>query len=148
MKKIIIILSILFLSFAMSASAGEKKIEWKNYKEGMALSKKTGKNVFIYFHTSWCTYCTKMKNTTFKDKKVIEYINSNYIPIGVDGDKEKDLVKKYRVRGYPDSVFIADGKTFHRPGYVPAKIYYAILSYVKTRSYLKMSFSKFLKQIG
>ncbi|MCP3923567.1 MAG: thioredoxin fold domain-containing protein [Desulfobacterales bacterium] len=148
MKKIIVIMIIVVFAMAPFASADNKKINWLSYKEGIALSKKTNKNVFIFFHTTWCKYCEQMKKTTFKNKKVIGYLNTNFIPITVDGDKEKDIVKKYKIRGYPDSVFVVDGKKFHRPGYVPEETFYVILSYVHTKSYQKMSFSKFLKLNG
>ena len=148
MKKLLVILTILLLFIVQGASAEEKTIQWKNYKEGMALSKKTNKNVYIFFHTSWCSYCTKMKNTTFKNKEVVEYLNSNFIPIGVDGDKEKDITKKYRVRAYPASIFLADGKTSLIMGFVPQKKFIMIIKYITTKSYLKMPFSKFIKQNG
>jgi thioredoxin-related protein len=122
-------------------------IDWKDYTPGMALAGKENKNIFLYFHAPWCTYCTKLKQTTFKDKKVLAYLNENFISIQVNTDIHKELADKWQVKGLPTMWFVEpDGSRINRmPGYVDAPQLLQILKYVHTQSYTTMEFSEFVK---
>ena len=53
-------------------------IQWKDYTPGMAMARKENKSIFLYFHAPWCTYCVKLKKTSFKDEQVLAYLNANF----------------------------------------------------------------------
>ena len=75
-----------------------------NYQD---LAKKNNQKIFLFFHTTWCGWCDLMLKTTFLDKKVANYFkNKKALCVLVDGDKCKKLVAKYKIRGYPTSIFI------------------------------------------
>lgn len=60
----------------------------KNYDEAIKIAKSQNKNVLAFFHTEYCGWCNKMKKTTLKDVKVIDFINKNYIFVSIDRDKD------------------------------------------------------------
>jgi uncharacterized protein YyaL (SSP411 family) len=62
-------------------------IGWQSYAKGIDIAKTQDKPVFLYFHADWCTYCTKLKKTTFADRKVLNYLNDNFISIAIDTEK-------------------------------------------------------------
>ncbi|MEW5910064.1 MAG: DUF255 domain-containing protein, partial [Thermodesulfobacteriota bacterium] len=66
-----------------------KGIQWSSYDKGVAMSKEEGKKIFLYFWAEWCAYCTTMAKETFVDSSVIDYLNSHFISIKVDYDREK-----------------------------------------------------------
>ncbi len=146
---IIALITAISILSAVSASAATGGIQWKGYDEGIAMAKADGKNIFLYFHADWCKYCHKMDATTFKDKKVIDYLNENYITIRVDADKETKVASKYGVRGMPTSWFLKanSDKLSNMPGFVDAKRLLTILKYVSTESYEKMSYLDFEKNM-
>ncbi len=129
-------------------SAETGTIGWKNYTPGMAMAGKESKSIFLYFHAEWCTYCTKLKQTTFKNKKILEYLENNFISIQVDSDKEKALAQEWRVKGLPTLWFLeADGTRISSiPGYLDATQLLQVLRYVHTKSYNSMDFQDFIKQ--
>ncbi|WP_300667673.1 thioredoxin fold domain-containing protein [Desulfoluna sp.] len=97
---------------AVSAQALESTpggIQWQSYDAGLALAASSGKKIYVNFHADWCTYCTKMANTTFKSKKVIAFLNEYFVPVQVDTNKEKALARKFKVRGLPLSWFLDEG---------------------------------------
>ena len=131
-------------NLAMTGTA----INWRDYTPGMAMAAKGSKSIFLYFHATWCTYCTKLKETTFKDKKILAYLEKNFVSIQVDTDKNQALSNEWKVKGLPTMWFLEpDGTRINSiPGYLDAAQLLMVLKYIHTRSYDKMSFQDFMKQ--
>ena len=137
----LIILLLLFSMFIFinvsAAPIQTKEIEWHSYNEGMARGKFEKKTVFLHFTATWCYYCGAMEKETFRDPAIIASLNENFIPIKVDYDSEEKISRTYRVRGLPDTIFIADdGRLIgRRPGYIPPdKLKRILKSILKDRS--------------
>jgi len=124
-------------------------INWQGYAQGMDLAKNQNKHVFLYFHADWCTYCKKLKTTTFQDAAVLKYLKENFVSIAVDTDKNQELAKQWKVKGLPTLWFLKpdNSKINNIPGYVDAEQLLQILKYIHTTSYGKMNFQEFLKTI-
>jgi thiol:disulfide interchange protein len=123
-------------------------IGWKDYTPGMATAGKNGKPVFLYFHAPWCSYCTKLKETTFKDQKILAYLENNFVSIQVDTDQNQALSNEWKVKGLPTLWFLeSDGTKINSiPGYLDASQLLLILRYMHTKSYNTMGFQDFMKQ--
>jgi thioredoxin-related protein len=131
-------------------SSGNDKspgIDFQAYAAGMALAKAENKPVFLYFQADWCTYCTKLKETTFKDPAVLGYLTDNFTSISVNTDMEKELADAWKIRGLPTLWFLkSDGSKIDSvPGYVDPQQFLRILKYIHTKSYDQMSFHEFMK---
>ncbi len=126
---------------------GNAGIAWNDYTPGLAQAKHQGKNVFLYFYAQWCTYCTKLKQTTFVDKKVQAYLDENFISISVNTDENQTLSQTWQVTGLPTMWFLTpEGERISSlPGYVDGAQLLKILKYIHTQSYLSMSFQDFVK---
>jgi len=124
-------------------------IKWYSYDEGMALGKRQGKKMYIYFWAEWCGFCKKMERETLSKSLVSSYLNKNFISIKVNSDKEKETASLYYVRGFPTSWFLTeDGqKISNLPGYVPPDMFLRILEFIHSDSYKKMTFGDYLKSI-
>jgi len=130
--------------------AEEKEIHWYDYDNGLSLAKEGGKHLFVNFTTSWCGYCKKMDKEAFADSAVINLLNTDFVPVKVDGDSkkaldidgykttERDLSRKeFRVRGYPTFWFLkSDGsKLANLRGYQTKDYLMQALTYVKEYKY-------------
>ena len=110
-KKSILILSILVLA---SCTRGPKTpgtgINYfkGNFDEAMEEASKQNKPVFIYGHTDWCGYCTKMNKSTFLEKEVDDYMNANYINLSYDMEKGEGtyIRNKFGLNSYPAYVLL------------------------------------------
>ena len=142
---ILYIISLWICSPAFSSDA----INWQTYKEGMARGKKERKKVFLYFYADWCGYCAEMDKVTFKDRSVIDILNSGFIPVRVNADKEKKAASDYDISGLPSNWFITEkGESISNlPGYVPPNRLFLILNYIHTDSYKSMTFKDYLKNL-
>jgi thioredoxin-related protein len=124
-------------------------IGWQEYAQGMGLAKKQDKPIFLYFHADWCTYCRKLKQTTFLDTAVLKYLKDNFISIIVDSDKNKELSTQWRVKGLPTLWFLRSdaSKISNIPGYVDETQLLNVLKYIHTKNYDKMTLREFVKTL-
>jgi thioredoxin-related protein len=136
-------------SWIYSPAFSSDRINWHTYKEGMELGKKGQKKVFLYFYADWCGYCRDMEKITFKDQSVIDVLNSRFIPVRVNTDKEKEAASGYNIRGLPSNWFITENgeNISNRPGYIPPNMLLFILKYIHTDSYKSMTFKSYLKNL-
>lgn len=57
-----------------------------------SLQKSEKKNIVVFIHTDWCRYCQSMKNTTFKDKKVIQLLNEKFWFADLNAEEKQDII--------------------------------------------------------
>lgn len=113
MKKL---LSILFLTLlTLPAFAGGDGVDFfeGTFRQALAKAKKEKKMVMLDAYTSWCGPCKVLKNKVFPNKELGDYINANFVSIGVDMEAGEGpaLANMYPVEGYPTILFLdASGK--------------------------------------
>ncbi|ANM29585.1 hypothetical protein ABI59_08340 [Acidobacteria bacterium Mor1] len=59
--------------------------------------------LLIDFQTTWCVACRTMEKTTWVDTDVVAAMGA-YVPLMVDGERDHNLVARYRVEAYPTIV--------------------------------------------
>jgi thioredoxin-related protein len=117
----------------------------------------TGKPVYLFVTTEWCTFCKKMKAQTFTDPKIQKLLNELFIAISINPEKPgavrftgenlsySALAKKLKVGGYPASFFFdSKGKMIGgRPGFIDPGSFADIAEYVGDGHHAKISFTEF-----
>jgi len=146
LKPIGYILCVVFCVVLLAGTPHAATIKWYGYDEGISLSKKQGKKVFLYFWADWCRYCEKMEKESLSKKEVAEILNEKYISIKINSDAEQRLATQYFVRGLPTIWFLSETgeKITNLPGYVAPDLFVPILRYIHSNSYKKMTFKEFL----
>lgn len=131
------------------AARNLKDIQWFPYEEGLSRAKNFGKKVFLNFYADWCRYCKQMDRTTFEDKRVIAYLNENFIAVRVNSDKKPKRAAEFGVQGLPVSWFLTEAgeRIGNQPGYLPAETLLPLLKFINTGAYERMRFNEFLKQM-
>ena len=146
-KKIFgIVLSLLafaYVAFVFNANADETvKIKWLTIEEAQELSKKEPKKIFVDVFAVWCGPCKKMDQVTFRDPKVVEYVNKNYYAVKLDAESARKITYKgkkmtetelamavFQVQAYPTIVFLENDFSNHVSaiGYQPADKFESML---------------------
>lgn len=101
-----------------------KPISWgADYEKAVEQARGVGKPLMVDVSTSWCSACKRLDADVFSRADVAE-ASKAFVCVRVDGDKRADLVKKFKVSGYPTVVFLGqDGKELGRVrGAVPYQV--------------------------
>ncbi|NME71781.1 DUF255 domain-containing protein [Flammeovirga aprica] len=79
-----------------------------NLEKALEKAKAENKEVFITVYTTYCESCNMMQEEIFKEKKVSNYYNQNYISLLIDADSKagKKIVEQYQLHDYPAFLFI------------------------------------------
>ncbi|MCB9886272.1 MAG: thioredoxin family protein [Planctomycetes bacterium] len=85
-----------------------------DFEAAMKTAKAQGKRVFVDFQTTWCGPCRAMEQHVYTADAVVKAA-AETVCIKLDGDEQRDLVKRYEVAAYPTMLLLdADGKVLRR----------------------------------
>ncbi len=79
--------------------------------------------------------------------KIRDYLTEHFIPVRIDYDREKEIVRQYNVRGIPDIWFLDNqGKKLRRvAGFVSEDVTLSLLKYMNEEAFRDMSFNEFMR---
>src|SRR5579871_6324265 len=120
MKKIALVAGL--ISLGMAALAAEPELKWQPWSDAaFAQAKAENKFVLLDLEAVWCHWCHVMDQTTYRDPKTVDLLNSKYVLVRVDQDSRPDLSNRYEDYGWPATVvFNGDGQEIvKRRGYLP-----------------------------
>ncbi|MDD5372543.1 MAG: DUF255 domain-containing protein [Sulfurimonas sp.] len=89
------------------ATLTASEIKWaKDFNSGVAEAKKVNKPILFVSSRHSCKYCVMLDETTFKDKRVIEELNKNFVSIISYSDKNDYMPKELWQPGTPAIWFL------------------------------------------
>ncbi len=99
----IFVLSI--LAYGQTESATPKtqdEVKWYSFEDGMKLANKKHKCVIVDIYTDWCGWCKKMDNETFKDPKVVAYLNEKFVAIKFNAEGKEPVAFNGNIYSNPN----------------------------------------------
>ena len=118
----------------MSQPDDANVISWRDWnEEAFEAARTEGKPVLLTLGATWCHWCHVMDQTSYSDGRVIELVNSRFIPVRVDVDQRPDISLRYNQGGFPSVAFLAGSGEFlaGRP-YTPPDEMLALLERVSS----------------
>ncbi|MCA8997676.1 MAG: thioredoxin family protein [Planctomycetaceae bacterium] len=86
---------------------GTDGVQWQHdLPTAHKLALTQNKPILVVFGADWCFYCKKLEKETLSKPDVSKYINETFIPVHLDADKEKKVVKTLKIKGLPCSVVL------------------------------------------
>jgi thioredoxin-related protein len=179
MKKITTKFSLLIFLLAPLFSFSQNKlkepntpdgIQWVTFEEAVKKSQTEPKKIFMDMYTHWCGWCKRMDASTFKDPKVIEYLNKNFYAVKFDAetkdtihfrdhdfffhpDKRSNELAWSLMNGkmsYPTTIYLDE--TFALlspvPGYITAEQILPILTYFGENIYKTKKWEEYLSELS
>ena len=97
-------------------------IAWREWDESAFQDASSeDKPVLLTLGATWCHWCHVMDQNAYSDQRVIDLINSRFIPVRVDVDQRPDISLRYNQGGYPSVAFLTgDGEFLAGRPYMPA----------------------------
>ena len=102
------------------------KVTAKNFDKEVLQEKGT---VIVDFTTKWCGYC-QFLDPLYKEAAKIRQI---YKFTKVDGDEDRELVKKQRIEGFPTLHLYKNGKLVREGGYWTDMTVWDLLDWIELR---------------
>jgi len=89
-------------------SQNAPSIQWVyNLKTAHAQSQATGKPMLIVCGGPWCVYCKKLEKEVLGHPTIAKYINSTFIAVHLDCEKDQRAVQILEVKSLPTSVILS-----------------------------------------
>jgi uncharacterized protein YyaL (SSP411 family) len=99
---------LVFLSVFLFQAAAHAVSWGSNLESALKNARWRKKPVMVDFYTNWCGWCKKLDSETYTDLKV-NRLARDFTCVKVNGDRDKDAVRKYNITGYPTVLFLDTG---------------------------------------
>ncbi len=113
-------------------------IAWREWsEESFEAARSQDKPVLLTLGATWCHWCHVMDETSYSDERVIELVNSRFIPVRVDVDQRPDISLRYNQGGFPSVAFLtADGEFLAGRPYTPPDEMATLLAQVSSGEFV------------
>ena len=97
----------------MSQAKDINEISWRDWNEdAFEAARSEDKPVLLTLGATWCHWCHVMDETSYSDARVIELVNSRFIPVRVDVDQRPDISLRYNQGGFPSVALLTGSGEF------------------------------------
>ncbi|MCS6916249.1 MAG: DUF255 domain-containing protein [Chitinophagales bacterium] len=161
-KRSLLLLVLTLPLFAAAQSA--PSINWISLSEAEQKMQKAPKKVLIDIYTDWCGWCKKLDATTYRDPRVVEYINEKFYAVKFNPEKQQSITFKGKTygmngrnnaitpllmgssRGYPTTTFLDEKLEVISPvsGYQNAEMMLTILKYIGENHYQTTDWNSYM----
>jgi hypothetical protein len=123
------ILFLIFIVFVLMVFIFQKRdsIDWvEDYQAGLEMARQQSKPVLLAFYKVNTPMSTQIWQNTYNNPAAIEYVESKFVPILIDVDKQPEIAKSYNIDYYPTHYTKQpDGEELFGPllGYDPAPLF-------------------------
>ena len=91
--KKLLFLFIFFGCFIICAQErnGKEVLNIFTFEEVEEIHQQIPKPILVFLYTDWCKICFGMKKTTFKNRKVIQFLNEKFYFIKLNAEEKQDI---------------------------------------------------------
>src|SRR5262245_1322247 len=98
-------------ALGLRSFADEPKSEQIHWAKGLRaahdVSVQTDKPMLILVASESCPPCRKLKTTTLSDPRMVKYINSAFVPIQLDFEKDAKAIEILEVEQIPSTIVLS-----------------------------------------
>lgn len=125
-KWILLVMAVVLSLMSVNAVSAEDSLENSlnssdNYEQSLENAKVENKSIVLVFDQKSCSWCEVFKRNTLENQEVIDNLNSKFITVIVDINKNPEVASKYSVYGTPTIIFLDNNanEIERNEGYLP-----------------------------
>lgn len=121
-------------SAAVAGPFSKPVVEWqKDIHAAHELAVREQKPMLLVFGAEWCGFCKKLEKMTLANPQMVKYINSTFVSVHVDVDKDPQVARILEVESLPCTIVLSpDADLLGRiEGFESPSVFYRKLSAAK-----------------
>lgn len=97
---VIVISGIMFITCRQGSSSSASsdqsapistEVQWMTIQEAEIAMTKEPKDIFVMVYAKWCPICKKFDQTTYKDPKLVNDLNTKYYPVKLNAHSANEI---------------------------------------------------------
>ena len=135
----------LLLFFFGITSTGFCQLKSRTFEEVDSLQQIQKRKIIVFIHTDWCQFCQRMKTTTFKNKEIIEKLNSDFYFIDLNAEEKRDITFDNHTFKYkPSGNNVGVHELALQLGIINGQIIYPVLCVLNEKKEIILQYSNYL----
>jgi thioredoxin-related protein len=109
--------------FMTTSAAVADEIRWRHdYNAARREAQEKGLPLVLDFGTEACVWCKKLDESTFRNPKIVNILNQQFVAVKLDAEKNAHLTETLQIQSFPTLILAApDGKILQaQEGFVDA----------------------------
>ncbi|MFN2370650.1 MAG: thioredoxin family protein [Candidatus Krumholzibacteriia bacterium] len=125
-----------------------RRVRWETLRQAQDRAAADQKPLLIHFTAPWSGGCKQMHRETYRDPRVIRYLNEHFAMAEVDIEKLPALARKFAVEGLPTLWFLESGgrRLTRLDGFTPAENLLPLLEFIVARDYEWTDYATWLER--
>lgn len=111
MRMSFFLLGVGVLALSLANAAAAEEIDWQtNLDAAWDEAVDQRRPLLVFVTRDHCSFCTKMKNSTYVDQHVVQQVGDGFVPLVIDAADEERFVRDLKVVAFPTTIVIAPNK--------------------------------------
>ncbi len=124
-RRFALAVSLMVAAPAIADDGKGREIQWRPWSDTLVQEARTdGLLILLDLTASWCTFCKKMDQVTYRDAGVEAVIRDHYIAVRIGDEADPEVAARYADYVRPTSIVLGDdGKELlRRRGYLEPQL--------------------------
>ena len=135
----------LLIFFFGITSTGFCQLKNRTFEEIDSLQQIQKRKIIVFIHTDWCQFCQRMKATTFKNKEIIEKLNSDFYFIDFNAEEKLDITFQNQIFKFkPSGNNVGVHELALQLGTINNQIVYPVLCVLNTNNEIILQYNNYL----
>ena len=109
----------------IEADSEPREIQWRSWSDALLQeARNDGRLILLDLTASWCGFCKKMDQVTYRDADVEAVIRDHYIAVRIGDEADPEVAARYADHVRPTSIVLGDDgqELLHRRGYLAPRL--------------------------
>lgn len=136
---------ILFIFFFGISATGFGQLKSYSFEEIDSLQQIQKRKIIVFIHTDWCQFCQRMKTTTFRNKEIIEKLNSDFYFVDFNAEEKREITFNNQVFKYkPSGNNVGVHELALQLGTINNQIVYPVLCVLNEKNEIILQYNNYL----